>query len=153
MSASQTTSLAPSSLELALLQQLNTAGGTCDALTALPVEKKSSLRQRERACQTLRDRGWLNYDYDIAQFGLTLTGKTLLKLDLSVWPVTPDERLILRSCLGGRIHPDQIHRRVPVYDRQQLLEGLAEQGLIVVYKRAIANLQLTVLGKTVDVQC
>lgn len=135
------------------MQQLKAAGGTCDALTALPVEQKSSLRQRERACQALRDRGWLNYDHQIAQVGLTLTGKTLLKLSLSVWPVTPDELLVLRSCLGGRIYPDQIHRRVPVYDRQRLLEGLAEQGLVVVYKRAIANLQLTVLGKTVVAQC
>ncbi|PSN11045.1 hypothetical protein C7293_25800 [filamentous cyanobacterium CCT1] len=147
MSATQTTSLAPSSLELALLQQLQAAGGTCTALTALPVEQKSSLRQRERACQNLRDRGWLDYDHDIVQFGLTLTGKTLLKLSLSVWPVTPDELLILRSCQGGRIHPDQIHRRVPVYDRQRLLERLTEQGLIVVYRRAIANLHLTALGK------
>lgn len=147
MSVTQSTSLAPSSLELALLQQLKAAGGTCDTLTALPLEKKSSLRQRERACQTLRDRGWLDYDHNIAQFGLTLTGKTLLKLSLSVWPVTPDELLILRSCLGGRIHPGQIHRRVPVYDRQRLLHGLVEQGLIVVYKRAITNLHLTDLGE------
>ncbi len=147
MSATQTTSLAPSFLELALLQQLKAVGGTCDALTALPIEKKSSLRQRERACQQLKARGWLAYDHDIAQFGLTLTGKTLLKLSLSVWPVTPDELLVLRSCLGGRIHPQQIHRRVPAYDRQRLLERLAEQGLIVVYKRAIANLCLTDLGQ------
>ncbi|MGG6237006.1 hypothetical protein ACQ4N7_00070 [Nodosilinea sp. AN01ver1] len=147
MSATQTTSLAPSSLELAILQQLQAAGGTCIALTALPIEQKSSLRQRERACQTLRDRGWLDYNHDIAQFGLTLTGKTLLRLSLSVWPVTPDELLVLRSCLGGRIHPDQIHRRVPAYDRQRLLEGLAEQGLVVIYRRAIANLHLTALGK------
>ena len=153
MSAPQTTSLAPSSLELAILRHLKAAGGTCTTLTALPIEKKSSLRQRERACQTLRDRGWLDYDHDIVQFGLTLTGKTLLKLSLSVWPVTPDELLILRSCLGGRIHPDQIHRRVPVYDRQRRLEGLAEQGLVVVYRRAIANLCLTPLGeKTVVAQ-
>ncbi|MGB3312117.1 MAG: hypothetical protein WBG32_08060 [Nodosilinea sp.] len=149
MSATQTTSLAPSSLELALLQQLKAAGGTCATLTALPIEQKRSLRQRERACQTLCDRGWLDYNHDIARFGLTLTGKTLLKLSLSVWPVTPDELLILRSCRGGRIYPGQIHRRVPVYDRQRLLEGLAEQGLIVVYKRAIANLRLTPPGKKI----
>lgn len=147
MSAPQTSSLAPSSLELALLQQLKAAGGTCTALTALPIAQSRSLRQREKACQTLRDRGWLDYDHDIAQFGLTLTGKTLLKLSLSVWPVTPDELIILRSCRGGRIHPGQIHRRVPVYDRQRLLERLVEQGLIVVYKRAIVNLRLTVLGR------
>lgn len=146
MSAPQTTSLALTPLELAILGQLVAMGGTCDALTALPVERKSSMRQRERTCQTLRDRGWLDYDHDIAQFGLTLTGKTLLKLDLSVWPVTPDELLILRSCLGGRIGPNQIHRRVSVGDRQRLLERLAAQGLIVVYERSVVNLHLTPEG-------
>ncbi len=142
MSATQTTSLALTPLELAILSQLKAAGGTCDTLTALPVERKSSVRQRVKACQQLQSRGWLTYDYDIAQFGLTLHGKTLLKLDLSVWPVTPDELLILRSCQGGRIHPNQIHRRVSVGDRQRLLERLVEQGLVVVYERAVVNLTL-----------
>lgn len=146
MSANQTTSLAPTPLELAILGQLKAIGGTCDSLTTLPVERKSSMRQRVKACQQLQARGWLTYDYDIAQFGLTLTGKTLLKLDLSVWPVTPDELLILRSCQGGRIQPGQIHRRVSVGDRQRLLERLVGQGLIVVYKRAIADLHLTPEG-------
>ncbi|MBD2233012.1 hypothetical protein [Phormidium tenue] len=146
MSATQTTSLAPTPLELAILGQLKATGGTCDALTALPVERKSSMRQRVKACQQLQARGWLAYDHDIAQFGLTLTGKTLLKLDLSVWPVTPDELMILRSCQGGRISPSQIHRRVSVGDRQRLLERLAAQGLIVVYERAVVNLHLTPEG-------
>ncbi|MEA5450156.1 hypothetical protein VB780_16365 [Leptolyngbya sp. CCNP1308] len=151
MSATQTTALALTPLELAILGQLWAMGGTCDALTALPVERKSSMRQRERTCQTLRDRGWLDYDHDIAQFGLTLTGKTLLKLDLSVWPVTPDELMILRSCQGGKIHPGQIHRRVSVGDRQRLIERLAEQGLVVVYRRAIVNLHLTAPGEGIVV--
>ncbi len=153
MTVSPTTQAALSALELAILGQLLAAGGTCDTLTALPIEKRSSLRQRIKACQQLQAKGCLFYHEDIAQFGLTLTGKTLLKLDLSVWPVTPDELMILRSCQGGRIGPSQIHRRVSVGDRQRLLERLAEQGLIVVYGRAIVNLHLTSLGgKTVATQ-
>ncbi|MGF1520490.1 MAG: hypothetical protein ACFCVB_22220 [Nodosilinea sp.] len=143
MTVSPTTQAALSSLELAILGQLLAAGGTCDTLTALPIEKRSSLRRRIQACQQLQAKGYLTYNQDIAQFGLTLTGKTLLKLDLSVWPVTPDELLILRSCQGGRIGPSQIHWRVSLGDRQRLLERLAEQGLIVVYGRAIVNLSLT----------
>jgi hypothetical protein len=146
MSATQTTSLALTPLELAILGQLVAIGGSCDALTALPVERKSSMRQRVKACHQLQASGWVTYDYEIAQFGLTLTGKTLLKLDLSVWPVTPDELMILRSCQGGRIGPSQIHRRVSVGDRQRLLERLAAQGLIVVYERAVVNLHLTPEG-------
>ncbi|MBE9137619.1 hypothetical protein IQ254_10400 [Nodosilinea sp. LEGE 07088] len=147
MTASLATPSAPTPLELDILSHLEAAGGRCDTLTALPTALKSSFKRRTQACQTLQVRGWLTYDHDISQFGLTLTGKTLLNLDRSVWPVTPDEKLILRSCLGGRIGPDQIRRRVPAGDRQRLLQGLAEQRLIVVYKRAIVNLRLTALGR------
>ena len=142
----------PSPLELAILSQLRAAGGACAALTALPVGGKWSMRRRIQACQTLQAQGWVGYDIEIAQFGLTLTGKTLLGLDLSVWPVTPDERLILRSCLGGRIGPGQIHRRVPVGDRQQLMNRLVAQGLLVSYGTAIVNLYLTPLGQDVLAQ-
>ncbi|WP_035987637.1 hypothetical protein [Leptolyngbya sp. KIOST-1] len=147
MTAPQPLPNPPTPLERDILGQLQAAGGTCTTLSALPVAVKSSLRKRTYACQQLQARGWLDYDFEIAQFGLSLTGKTLLGLHLSVWPVTPDERLILKSCLSGRIHPERIHRRVPVYDRQRLLERLADQGSIVVYGRAIANLRLTTLGE------
>lgn len=149
MTVSSTTQAALSSLELAILGQLLAAGGSCDTLAALPIEKKSSMRQRIKACQQLQSKGYLIYREDITQFGLTLTGKTLLKLDLSVWPVTPDERLILRSCQGGRIGPSQIHRRVSVGDRQRLLERLAAQGLIVVYGHSPIHLHLTPVGERI----
>lgn len=137
----------PTRLELDILGHLLAAGGTCPSLTALPTAIKGSLRKRTEACQHLRDRNWLTYDHDIAQFGLTLTGKTLLGLDTSVWPITPDQRLILRAGQGGRIGPSQIPLRVPVSDRQRLLEQLVAQGLIVVYERAIAHLHLTARGQ------
>jgi hypothetical protein len=136
----------PTTLELDILGHLKAAGGRCPALTALPIDIKSSILQRSRACERLKDRGWLDYDLDMTQFGLTLAGKTLLRLDTSVWPVTPDERLILRSCLGGRIGPGQINPRVPGGDRQRLLQGLTAAGLIVVYGEAIVHLRLTPLG-------
>jgi hypothetical protein len=140
---------APTALEIHILNQLQAVGGACPTLTALPIILKGSARQRNLACQRLGDRGWLTYDLDITQFGLTLTGKTLLSLDLSVWPVTPDERLILRSCLGGRIGPGQVHHRVPVGDRQRLLAGLVEQKLIVGYRSAIVRLCLTPQGNEI----
>ncbi len=142
---------AMTALELHILEQLQTAGGLCPALTALPLAIKASLRQQTQTCQSLRDRGWLDYDLDITQFGLTLAGKTLLGLDTSVWPVTPDERLILRSSLGGRIGPGQIHPRVPGHERQRRLRKLSASGLIVVYAEAIVNLHLTPCGESYSV--
>jgi hypothetical protein len=147
MASPKSSTLAPSALELAILGELWVVGGTCATLTALALPGRSSLRQRRLACERLTQRGWLTYAQPIAQAGLSLTGKTLLRLDLSVWPVTPDELWILRSCQAGRIGPEQIHRRVPVAARQRLLERLTEQGLIVVYERAIADLSLTATGR------
>jgi hypothetical protein len=136
----------PTALETALIRELWPLGGSCTALAVLPLPGASALPQRVRACQCLANRGWLTYNWAIAQFGLTLAGKTLLGLDLSVWPVTPDELWILRSCRGGRIGPEQIHRRVATVDRQRLLERLAQQKLIVVYGQAIVALALTPVG-------
>jgi len=84
----------------------------------------------------------VTWQEDIVRFGLSVTGKTLLKLDTSVWPVTPDQLLVLRSCARGRISPQQIHARVPANQRQGLLRQLAHQGLIVVYQTAIVEIEL-----------
>lgn len=135
------------SVELDLLMQLLAQGGSCRSVTDLDLSASISAARLSRYGRQLQTQGLITAQEAIAQFGLTVTGKTLLKLDTSVWPVTPDELLILRSCLRGRISPGQIHPRVPGTERLRLLEGLAEQGLIVVYRREIIDLHLTDLGR------
>lgn len=103
----------------------------------------------------LRDRPWLrlhqlglvDYSQEILQFGLTVAGRTLLKLDTSTLPVTPDERWILQSCQTGRITPAKIHHRVPASSHQRLLQSLAQRGLIQVYRTQMQAVWLTPEGQ------
>ena len=135
------------SLALAALERLAKSGGRCSSVDELFEHAKCSVSQRMKICQQLRQTGLIHFREVITRFGLTVAGKTLLKLDTSVWPVTPDELLILRSCARGRIGPGQIHPRVPANQRQTLLLQLAEKQLIMVYQKAIENIELTSFGQ------
>ena len=86
------------------------------------------------------------------QFGITQSGRVLLGLDRSVLPVTPDERLVLKSCVQGRIAPEQIHARIPSEHREKLICRLADQGLVQVYQTQIQAVWLTAAGKQVLLQ-
>jgi hypothetical protein len=136
-------SKATNALELAVVEQLSALGGYCGSVDELFAELKCRASQQNSICRRLRQSGVVDFREDIVRFGLTVTGKTLLKLDTSVWPVTPDELLVLRSCSRGRIGPQQIHPRVPTDQRQTLLKQLAHKKLIVVYETAIVGIELT----------
>jgi hypothetical protein len=131
-----------SPLEFAVLERLAALGGHCPSVDELFLEFNCNGSKRYQICRQLQAKGLLKFREEISRFGLTVTGKTLLKLDTSVWPVTPDQLLVLRSCIHGRISPQQIHRRVPVNQRQNLLQQLAQKRLIVVYQTAFVELEL-----------
>jgi len=131
-----------SPLEFAVLDQLAALGGHCPSVDELFLTLNCNGSKRYQICRQLQAKGLLNFREDMIRFGLTVTGKTLLTLDTSVWPVTPDQLLVLRSCIHGRIGPQQIHRRVPVDQRQRLLRQLAQKRLIVIYQTAIVELEL-----------
>ncbi len=128
---------------LATLERLAHSGGHCSSLDELFENAQCSGIQRITICQQLRRAGWIDFREVIVRFGLTMAGKTLLKLDTSVWPVTPDELLVLRSCARGRISPGQIHPRVPANQRQPLLHQLAQKQLIVIYQTTLEDITLT----------
>lgn len=125
-----------------LIDRLSAMGGYCPTLDELFVGLNYSRAQRQQLCQHLGQAGQLKFREEITRFGLTVAAKTLLKLDTSVWPVTPDELLVLRSCTRGRIAPGQIHGRVPVHQRQPLLRHLAQKGLIMVYQTDLVEIAL-----------
>jgi hypothetical protein len=108
---------------------------------------KMSAASRDRLCQELQQQGWVDYEVKITRFGLTAAGRTLLQLDTSVLPITPDEHWILRSCRPDTsITPGQIHPRVPRDQRQRLLSGLAQRGLIRVTQQQLGAIWLTPAG-------
>ena len=129
-------------LEQALLERLAVMGGCCHAPEQLSAAIKCSDARLRKLCLEMQQAGLVRLDEEVTRFGLTLAGKPLLKLDTSVWPVTPDELLILRCCRRGRLNSHQIHPRVPVNQRQRLLGQLAQKRLIKVYQTTIVGIEL-----------
>ena len=130
-------------LEPAVLERLAALGGHCQSAEELFSKFNCKASQQSQICHRLQEigPGDLARGY-CALWAIGYGAKLCLKLDTSVWPVTPDQLLVLRSCARGRISPQQIHARVPANQRQGLLRQLAHQGLIVVYQTAIVEIEL-----------
>lgn len=105
-----------------------------------------SATRRDRLWRQLHHQGLIDFEVVVTRFGLAATGRTLLQLDRSVLPVTPDEKYILQSCRDRSIHPDQISHKVPPSQRQALVMGLAQQGLIRITQQKLGDIWLTPAG-------
>ncbi|MEO0985522.1 MAG: hypothetical protein AAFY20_08240 [Cyanobacteria bacterium J06639_14] len=134
-------------LELKILLRLLQFPDYRTTITQLRPNTKTTPTERDCLCRQLHQKGLVDCEDKITRFGLTVAGRTLLTLDVSILPVTPDERLVLKSCKGRSISPGQIHRHVPKNQRQRLLAGLAERGLIRVIKRQIGAVWMTHEGQ------
>ncbi|NEQ47095.1 MAG: hypothetical protein F6K00_27570 [Leptolyngbya sp. SIOISBB] len=117
------------------------------AVGSPPLPQLSATR-RDRLWQQLQDRGFVDFEVIVTRFGIATTGRTLLQLDTSVLPVTPDEKYVLQSCRDRSIHPDQICHKVPTDQRQALIAGLAQQGLIRITQQHLGEIWLTAAGET-----
>ena len=144
-SLSAATLLAP--LELKFLLSLLPHPHYRAAMTEICPQPKLSGAQRDRLCQQLRQRHWIDYEEIVTRFGLTACGRTLLNLDTSVWPITPDEKYVLQSCQYRSITPGQIAAKVPDNQRQRLIVALAEQQLVRITHRRLGDVWLTVAGQ------
>ncbi|NJN20627.1 MAG: hypothetical protein HC812_04785 [Leptolyngbya sp. RL_3_1] len=134
-----------SASELKLLQHLQGCPqGRADiaqlnlALKALPLT---------RLCQSLRAQGWAETETTIQRFRASRTGRTLMALDTTALPLTPDQYWVLRSCRDHSITPAQIHRRVPANLRPDLIQSLADQGLVKITKSQLIAVWLTPAGQ------
>ena len=145
--ASLSTSSQITSVELKFLLSLLSFPNYRAPISQIQPTSKLSLAARDRLCQQLLYRGFVTYEDIITRFGLTATGRTLLTLDTSVFPVTPDEKYVIRSCRDHSITPSQIHPRVPKDQRQALIVGLAAQGLVRVIKRQLGDVWLSETGQ------
>ncbi|MEM6837054.1 MAG: hypothetical protein AAF609_09375 [Cyanobacteria bacterium P01_C01_bin.120] len=113
----------------------------------LQPQLKLSARQGDRLWQRLQQWELVDFEVIVTRFGLSAVGRTLLQLDQSVLPVTPDEKYVLQSCCDRSAGPQQISAKVPPDCRQPLLAGLAQQGLIRVTQQKLENIWLTTRGK------
>ncbi|MEO1402104.1 MAG: hypothetical protein AAFV72_12775 [Cyanobacteria bacterium J06635_1] len=116
-------------------------------ITAIKPAPKTKAAERDRICMDLCSKGLVEYSAEVAQFAIAPAGRTLLNLDTTSLPVTPSELWTLRSCRQQTIAPGQISRKVPVSDRQTIIQALKQRGLITVKKTQIQDVWLTPQGQ------
>lgn len=136
-----------SPLELKFLLRLLTFADYSGLISQIRLNQKTAAAERDRVCQTLCSKGLVGFSEVIKRFGITPAGRTLLNLDTSALPVTPDELLILRSSLKGLRSPADLPTKVPAASRQRLLQGLLQRGLIKVHSNQIKAVWLTAQGR------
>ena len=137
-----------SSLELKFLLSLLISPDYRASITQIRPSTKTSASERAHLCRSLCQKGLVAYEEAVTRFSLTAAGRTLLTLDTTILPIIPDEKLILQSCQGGSVAPENIHVKVPLDQQQRLIEGLAQRGLLKVTQRQIGAVWITDEGQT-----
>ncbi|WP_050765789.1 hypothetical protein [Synechococcus sp. PCC 7335] len=116
------------------------------SVSELSPSSKTSLAEYSRICESLKSKGLVNYSSEIARFTIAPPGRTLLALDTTSLPVTPDELKVLRACKGS-MTPESLGSRVPDNAKQQLIRNLAERRMLKITKSVIKEVWLTTEGK------
>ena len=133
-------------LELKFLLRLLGAEEYRSKISGITLNKATKAIKRDQTCEALGAKGLVEHDSEIAKFAIASPGTTLLKLDTTSLPVTPDELQILKACKGP-MTPGSLGKKIPTSDRQRLLTNLAERGLIKVSKNTIKEVWLSAQGK------
>ena len=117
-------------------------------ITALKPNSGTSASERDRICKALSGRGLVEYSSKIDRFSLDSAGRTLLGLDTTSLPVTPDELKLLKACKGkkGYATPGEVSG-IAADSGQDLVTSLAERGMVKVSKDSIQEVWLTAQGK------
>ncbi len=140
-------------IELKFVLKLLGCDGYRGKITALKPNSGTSASERDRICEALGSKGLVEYDSQIERFSLQPPGKTLLSLDTTSLPVTPDELKVLRACQKkksekskGYTTPGEVSG-VPASARQDLIHSLTERGMLKITKEVIKEVWLTAQGK------
>ncbi|WP_121970638.1 hypothetical protein [Leptolyngbya sp. BC1307] len=131
-------------IELKFLLKLLGSEGYRDQITELSPNSKTKAAERDRVCETLSSKGYVDYDSEVAYFKIAPPGRTLLTLDTTSLPVTPDELKVLKAC-KDTMTPGKLP--VPANVRQQLISSLAERGMLTITKYTIKEVRLSAQGK------
>ncbi|MEL6552404.1 MAG: hypothetical protein AAFQ63_02910 [Cyanobacteria bacterium J06621_11] len=115
-------------------------------ISALSPNPKTPVAKRDRTCQSLSEKGLVEFDSEIHRFTLAPPGRVLLTMHTTSLPVTPDELKLLRTCKGS-MTPEKLGSSVPHSTRQQMIRTLADRKLLKIIKTAITTVSLTADGK------
>ncbi len=118
------------------------------SITDLKPNSKTSAAERDRICRSLTSKGIVSHDSEVKKFGITAAGRTLLGLDTTALPITPDEKQALHACRSKQITPGAMGKAVPKDSRQRLIRALANRGLVKATQSQITTVTLTPQGKT-----
>jgi predicted transcriptional regulator len=108
-----------------------------------PTPKMRSL-ERNSICRELRDRELVACREQIKNLTIAPPGKSLLKIDSTQLPVTPEEIKVLQASSQGTISPGKVG--IPAANRETVIEGLANRGFIKTEKE-IKEVWLTPRGE------
>ncbi|MEB3358823.1 MAG: hypothetical protein VKK04_19000 [Synechococcales bacterium] len=102
---------------------------------------------RNRAFRQLCDRGHINCLEEIVRFKIAPPGKALLKIEAAQLPISDVELAVLEACAQDTVTPAQALKRMAATQRQEILQALAERGLIQT-ETAVKEVWLTSQGQT-----
>lgn len=96
-----------------------------------PLSAFSRFKTKNKLCQDLLDRGWIDCTREIASVKLLPAGKALLKLDPSQLPIDAAALKALEKIAqaSGPVQPSQVLKGTAAA-RQALLQALGDRGLI-----------------------
>lgn len=114
-------------------------------ISGIKPNAKTTPLKRDEVCESLGAKGLVDYDTEVAKFKLTSHGKTLLSLDTTSLPATPDELAVLRAC-KGIMTPGKL-RKTPVDARQQIIKDLAGRKAVEITKIEIKEVSLSAQGR------
>jgi predicted transcriptional regulator len=135
-------------VELKFLLKLLGCEGYRGKISALTPNSATKAAERDRICEVLGANGTVAYDSQVGSFKLAPAGRTLLSLDTTSLPVTPDELKVLQACQKqkGLMTPGKLSN-LPTAVRQDLIRRLAERGMLVITKEVMKEVWLTAQGK------
>ncbi len=119
--------------ELKFLLRLLGCENYRSSLSKIKPNDKTSAAERDRICQNLQLRELVACSYEITKLKIAPAGKNLLEIDTAQLPITVQEVKVLRSCQKEKISPGKTG--IPTKERQEIIENLADRGLIDVDKK------------------
>lgn len=114
--------------ELKFLLKLLSFPNYRSSLSQIQPTPKMRSPERNSICRELRDRELVGCREQIKNLTIAPPGKSLLKIDSTQLPVTPEEIKVLQASSQGTISPGKVG--IPAANRETVIQGLANRGFI-----------------------